>query len=193
MLLKKQKGEYGYLKAYRLHKLLLSIIFACAIGFVTFGTILMFGDKERVMIVFAILLTLPFAKYFISWIVCVKFHPFHKLQYEAFASQIDTALQSSIYYDVVVSQSDGMRFFQSICVRNGRVYALSFESKGTINNKQYKRWIDTCLSREKEPYPVVVFDSLEAYQKKIKSVSAPTKQTAQIDRYMAQCILDTCV
>lgn len=195
MLLKKQKGEYGYLQAYRRQKLLITLILACMIAFVIIGTIIMFGDTGRVMIIFAILLTLPFAKFLIAWIVCAKFVPFDKVQYNNFIKQLehDDSLQNSLYYDVVVSQYEGMLFFQSMCVRNGRIYALAFESKGTTTSKKYKKWIEACISDAKEPYPVVVFDSVDAYIKKIKSVSTPTEQIARMDKYMAQCVLDTCV
>ena len=62
MLLKKQKGEYGYLTAYRRQKLMITLILACMIAAVILGTIIMFGDTGRVMIVFAILLALPFVR-----------------------------------------------------------------------------------------------------------------------------------
>lgn len=195
MLLKKQKGEYGYLQAYRRQKLIISLILACMIAFVIVGTIIMFGDTGRVMIIFAILLTLPFAKFMVSWIVCAKFVPFDKVQYNNFIEQLknDDSLNDSLYYDVVVSQYEGMLFFQSMCVRNGRIYALAFESKGAITSKKYKKWIEACISDAKEPYPVVIFDSVDTYVKKIKSISTPADQTARMDKYIAQCVLEKCV
>ncbi len=195
MLLKKQKGEYGYLTAYRRQKLMITLILACMIAAVILGTIIIFGDTGRVMIVFAILLALPFSKFLIAWIVCSKFVPFDKKQYHDFTAKLDdnASLKDSLYYDVVVSQYEGMLFFQSICVRNGRIYALAFESKGSVTGKKYKRWIESCIKDAKEPYPVVIFDSVDAYIKKIKSISAPTDQTARMDKYIAQKVLDTCV
>lgn len=195
MLHRKAKGQYGYLSAYRREKLIIALILACMIAFVIIGTIIMFGDTGRVMIIFAILLALPFAKFLIAWIVCAKFKPFTKEQYDSFQADIkDSAVLSKyLHYDVVVSQYEGMLFYQSILVMNGKIIALAQECSGTLEMKKYKRWLTNCMEGAKEPYSVTVYDKVDAYTKKIKSISTPSDQTARMDQYIAQCILDTCV
>ncbi|MDD6328329.1 MAG: hypothetical protein Q4D54_08110 [Eubacteriales bacterium] len=196
MLHKKQKGEYGYMSYCRRLKLLITLMLACMIAFVIVGTLIMFEDTNRVIIVFAILLALPFAKYLATWIACAKFKPFTTAQYKEFQSKLEDvdATERFLLYDVTVSKYEGMLFFQSIFVKNGKIIALAFESKGgTMNNRKYKSWIESCIEAAKEPYPVTVYDNIDAFIKKIESIKEPSEQTFRMDQYIAKCILDTCV
>ena len=72
---KPNKGEYGYLKHYKLSKLMIIMLLAVMLAAVVIGTLIMFGDTSRVIIVFAILLSLPLAKY-ISQLTYVLLLPF---------------------------------------------------------------------------------------------------------------------
>ena len=57
---KYDKGEYGYLNAYKREKLIITLILAAMIEIVVISLMLKFGDTKRVFVVFAILLSFSF-------------------------------------------------------------------------------------------------------------------------------------
>lgn len=200
MFNKLQKGEYGYLKSYRREKLIISMILAIMIAFIIITMLILFGDTGRVIIVFAILLTLPFAKFFIAWIMCAKFEPLNKDDYNRLINTVydsETTTDDTLKFDIVVTQYEGMKFFQSLCVKNGKIIALvlSDDKSGDnkINNKEYKAWIENAVSDKKYNYPVTILNNIDAYAKKVKSISTPNDKTAMIDRHILEKIITTCV
>lgn len=189
---KYEKGEYGYLKAYRQGKLIVTIILTAMIEFIVITMLIMYGDTSRVMIVFAVLLALPLAKFFIAFILCVRFKPLSTEEYDKIHDNC-TECADSLLYDVVISQYDGMRFYQSMCVKNGRVYAFVIDKKYEENKKDYEKWIHACVDDSKHEYGITVFNDIDAYIKKLKSVSTPNDKTRLVDKHMTERILDTCV
>ena len=187
-----EKGDYGYMKSYRFSKLIITLILALMIAFIVITMLIIYGDTSRVMIVFAILLALPFAKFLISYILCANFKPLTQEEYEKIRDEGGDN-SNSLMYDVVISQYEGMKFYQSMCVKNGKVYALVLDKKYEENKKDYEKWIHACVDDSKYKYGVTVFNNIDAYIKKIKSVSTPNDKTRIVDKHMAERILDTCV
>ncbi len=197
MFVKYNKGEYGYLKAYRRGKLIVSLILAAMIAFIIITMLLLFGDTGRVMIVFAILLALPFAKFLIAWIMCAKFEPLHEEQYQKLCQDIaDKDMQNNlngVLFDVVITQYEGMKFYQSMCVKNGKVIALVLSKDYQENKKDYRTWIEHCVEDGKYKYSVTLCSDIREYGKKVRTISTPNDKTAMIDRHIREKILTTCV
>lgn len=192
------KGEYGYLKAYRREKLIITLVLAVMIALIIAGMLILFGDTGRVMIVFAILLTLPFAKFLIAWIMCAKFEPLTEEQYGQLCGEITATGKSDntsegLYFDIVITQYEGMKFYQSMCIKNGKIIALVLDKDFKENKKAYIKWIDSCIADSKYKYSVTVYGDIQEYAKKVRSVSTPNDKTALIDRHMTDRILTTCV
>lgn len=192
-----QKGEYGYLKAYRREKLIISLILAVMIALIIAGMLFLFGDTGRVMIVFAILLTLPFAKFLIAWIMCAKFEPLTEEQYRQLCAEIagtkKGGISDGLYFDIVITQYEGMKFYQSMCIKNGKIIALVLDKDFEQNKKAYEKWIQSCIADSKYKYSVTVYGDVQEYIKRVRSISSPNDKTAMIDRHMTDRILTTCV
>lgn len=196
MFNKFQKGEYGYLKSYRRSRLIVALILAAMIAFVIITMLMLFGDTGRVMIVFAILLTLPFAKFLIAWIMCARFTPLSADQYEHLYSVLrENGLENikGLCFDVVITQYEGMKFFQSLCVKNGKIIALVLDRSYQENKKEYQKWIQNCTEDSKYKYTIQIFDDIDEYAKKVRSISTPNEKTAMIDKHILEKILTTCV
>lgn len=197
MFVKYNKGEYGYLKAYRRGKLIVSLILAAMIAFIIITMLILFGDTGRVMIVFAILLALPFAKFLIAWIMCAKFEPLHEEQYQKLCEDISDKDKpqnpDGVLFDVVITRYEGMKFYQSICVKNGKIIALVLSKDYQENKKEYKAWIEHCVEDRKYKYPVTLCSDIVEYGKKVRTISTPNDKTAMIDRHIREKILTTCV
>lgn len=192
-----EKGEYGYLKAYRREKLIISLVLAIMIALIIAGMLFLFGDTGRVMIVFAILLTLPFAKFIIAWIMCAKFEPLTGEQHRQLCAEITGTekggMSDGLYFDIVITQYEGMKFYQSMCIKNGKIIALVSDKHFQENKKDYIKWIQSCIADSKYKYSVTVYGDVQEYVKRVRSVSTPNDKTAMIDRHMTDRILTTCV
>jgi len=185
---KVQKGEYGYLKAYKLSKLIMVAILAIMLAAVVIGTIIMYGDTSRVIIVFAILLSLPLAKFLIAYIIVVKFN---SLTFDEHAKIANTyrGNDKCLMFDMTISQYEGIKFYQSMLIKNGKIYALVINKDYKDKSKDYEKWIADSIVSDKYKYKVTVFDNIDDYIKKINSVSEPNDNNKLIDRHIREEIL----
>ena len=149
------------------------------------------------MIVFAILLSLPFAKFLIAWIMCARFEPLTEEQYQKLCQDISdkekTENMDGVLFDVVITQYEGMKFYQSMCVKNGKVVALVLAKDFQQNKKEYREWIERCVTGSKYKYTVTLCSEIGEYGKKVHTISTPNDKTAMIDRHIREKILTTCV
>ena len=181
---KVQKGEYGYLKAYKMSKLLLCTVLAFMLAAVVIGTIIMYGDTSRVIIVFAILLSLPLAKILIAYLIVIKFN---SLTFDEHAKIANT--YRGLLFDMTVSQYEGIKFYQSMLIKNGKIYALVTNKDYKEKSKEYEKWITDVIVSDKYKYKITVFDNIDEYIKKINSVSEPNDNNKLIDKHIREEIL----
>ncbi len=187
---KVEKGEYGYLKSYKLSKLIVVIILSLMIEAVVIGTLIMYGDTSRVVIVIAILLALPLAKFLIALIIVARCKSLSFDEHAKIANNYKNK-DNCLLFDVTISQYEGIKFYQSMLVKNGKIYALVLNKDFTEKKKDYEKWINASISGDKYKYKVSVFDSIDEYIKKINSVSEPNDNNKLIDRHIREEILST--
>ncbi len=185
---KPNKGEYGYLKSYKLSKLLVITILSIMMAAVVLGTILMYGDTSRVIIVFAILLSLPLAKFMIAYIIVAKFSGL-KLDDYSKISKNYKAGDECLLFDMTISQYEGIRFYHAMLVKNGKIYALILNKDYQESKKNYEKWIFDSITNEKYKYKITLFNDIDEFIKKINSVSEPNDNNRLIDRHIREEIL----
>lgn len=177
--------------SYKKSKLIVSLIFAAMISFIILTMLFMFGSTGRVMVIFAILLVLPFSKFLIGYIMCATFMPLSVEDYEK-VKEATKDCTGILLYDVEITRTEGMKFYQSMYVCNSKIYAYA-KSKKDLDKKTYENWIKECISGTKFSYTIKVFDNLDEYIKKVNSVSAANDKTVKIDKHIVERILVTCV
>ncbi len=185
---KVNKGEYGYLKSYKFAKLIVVAILAIMIAAVVLGTIIMYGDTSRVVIVIAILLSMPLAKFLIAYIIVVKYD---SLTYDEYVKISNTYRSNDkcLMFDITISQYEGIKFYESMFIKNGKIYALVMNKDCKTKKNDYEKWISNCLISDKYKYKISVFDNIDEYIKKINSVSEPNDNNKLIDRHIKEEIL----
>lgn len=188
---KHEKGEYGYLAAYKRGKLIGFIIFALMIEFIVITLMLFFGSTKRVGVVFAILLVLPMAKFFIAYILCVKFKPLTDEEYKQM-SDIENE-HGILLYDIAISQYEGFRFYPAMFIKNGKICAYVNDKGFKDDKKSYEKWIKTCISRSKYEYTIYVFGDLKEYIKKANSISEPNDRNRLIDKHIKEIITEASI
>ncbi len=187
---KYEKGDYGYINAYKKNKLIFALILAIMIAFIVLTVIVMYGHTSKVVIVFAILLSMPFAKFLIAYIICAKFNSLSKSDYEKIVEETkDTG--TKILYDITISQYEGVKFYHSMCVKNGKICALVLDKSIGKTRGEYEKWIKRCVEDDKYEYKIHVFGDINAYLKKVNSISTPNDNTKLVDKHMTERILDT--
>ncbi len=192
MFNKYKKGEYGYMDSYKKSRLIISLIFAAMISFIVITMLFMFGSTQRIMVIFAILLVLPFSKFLIGYIMCSTFKPLSKERYEKLSGETKEAT-GNMLYDVVITRTEGMKFYQSMYICNSRIYAFTDDKRFSDNKKSYETWIKECINGTKFDYTIKVFSDLDEYIKKVNSVSAANDKIVKIDKHIVERILVTCV
>ncbi|MGN0436513.1 MAG: hypothetical protein ACI4D8_07790, partial [Wujia sp.] len=161
-----EKGSYGYINNYKKKKLLVTLVLLVIILFIVVTMIIMFGDTKRVGIIFAILLSLPFAKYAIAFFMCSSFSSMSREEYDRIEESTKTS-QGKMLYDVVITQYEGMKFYSSMCIKNGKIYALVINRKKDFSEKEYEKWIMKAIEGEKYKFKVTIFTDIDSYIKKI--------------------------
>ena len=148
----------------------------------------MYGDTSRVIIVFAILLSLPLAKFLIAYIIVAKFNPLTFDQHAKIANNYKNK-DSSLMFDITISQYEGIKFYHSMLIKNGKIYALVLNKDYSAKKKDYEKWIAACITGDKYKYKITVYDDIDEYIKKINSVSEPNDNNKLIDRHIREEIL----
>ncbi len=185
----KEKGKYGYLNSYMRNKLITVTILSLMILFIVVTLHIMFGTTSRVMVVFAILLSLPLAKFLIAYLICAKFKSLTKQQYQYIESKTED--KNCIMYDIVVSQYEGLKFYQSVFVKNGKIIGLVLSKDYKEEKNNYVKWLKQTHADTKYEYNVTVFSDIDQYLKKINSISQPNDNNKVIDRHITEKILET--
>ena len=166
------------------------------ISFILVTMLVMYGDTGRVMVIFAILLTLPFAKFLIAYIMCIRFSSMeadmHTKLYNQTKTQADSEMEG-LLYDIVIAQYEGMHFFESVCIKNGNACALVLDKKYSENRSEYSKCLQTATQDSKHKYIIHIYTDIDSYTKKIKSLSEPNDNTKIIDKHIREQLLTYCV
>lgn len=160
------------------------------IASIILSMLLAFGDTGRIGIIFAILLVLPFAKFLIAYIMCAKFQTMPQDVYDVVHGQTD---ETDMIYDLVITQSEGMHYYDAVCVRNGSVYALVLDKHFKEAKKEYETFMQQALANSKYKYFVHLYTDVDTFAKKIHGIGEPNDKTKLIDKYMREQILTFCV
>ena len=101
--------------------------------------------------------------------------------------------ETDMIYDLVITQTEGMHYYDAVCVRNGSVYALVLDKHFKEEKKEYETFMQQALANSKYKYIVHLYTDTDAFAKKIHSIGEPNDKTKLIDQYMREQILTFCV
>ena len=188
----KKKGTFGYINSYKKFRLIISLILAAMISFTIITMLIMVGTTKSVLVIVPILLTLPFAKFLVGYIMVIKFKPIDKDVYEKINDKINLDT-TNLLFDVVITEAEGMKFFQTMCVKNNHIYAYVEDSNFKSERKNYEKWIRNCACDSKYDYKIIVVDNIDEFIKKVNQASTPNDTTRLIDKHITERILVTCV
>ncbi len=185
----KEKGTYGYAKNYKNRKLTGTIVFFLFILIDVIMTLIVFQTRNTIFIVVACLLSLPFAKFLIAYIMCIKFTPLKKEEYER-VNEISEKNNAITVYDASISRTEGMRFFPAVSIKNNNMIALCPKADTNDKLKEYKSFLEDVCKGTKYKYRVVITSSVNKYKKELDKIKSPDETTLLIDRHIKERLLD---
>lgn len=131
------KGHYGHLKRYK--QIRLAIIFLCFLFILTdvVFSLIIFQTRRTLFIVIAAVMSIPFAKNFVSYLLSLKCKPLSKDEYEE-TERLSEKHSLEMIYDVTVTDDD-IKFFPVTAIINNSLVAYRPGSQGCRREEKLDR------------------------------------------------------
>ena len=192
------KGDYGYAARYKNRKIIMTLIcFCCIVADVLIGLI-MFQTRATVFTIIACVMSLPFAKNLIGYIMVVKFKPLTPEQYQK-AFRIGENNDALMLYDISVSDTEKIYFYPCVAIYGNNVIGLAQAMRGEsidgfdiekkaaaskdIHHIEYIKRNEKCLAmindNSKVKARVVARLNLQEFDKELYKLSSNTESKAE--------------
>lgn len=185
--MKKERGEYGYLKQKKQHSLF-HTLFMVAIGIVIFivGLLLNKMEASNIFTVAAVLFVLPAAKSLVAIIVLAPYQETKKEDWErlaAYAKEGDTLLS-----DAVFTSSERIMHLNQIYVTDHQIIGISLRKRDNI--KAASEYLEKELSIRELSYVVFLTQEENALKKRMSLRRQESSGTGQGDSREKQEVLE---
>ncbi len=171
------KGHYGHLKRYK--QLRLIIIFVC-FAFILVDvlfSLIVFQTRRTLFIIIAAIMSIPFAKNFVSYLLSLKCKPLNKEEYSR-TEKISEKHSLNLLYDISVTDED-VRFFPVAAVINNNIVAYRPEATDVNEKKKSVQYLENVFSDSKDKIRICVVDSLDSFDKELGRLKASSKEASQ--------------
>lgn len=171
------KGHYGHLKRYK--QIRLAIIFLCFLFILTdvVFSLIIFQTRRTLFIVIAAVMSIPFAKNFVSYLLSLKCKPLSKDEYEE-TERLSEKHSLEMIYDVTVTDDD-IKFFPVTAIINNSLVAYRPEAKDAAEKKSSTEYLENALEGYKDKVRICVVDNLGSFDKEISRLVASSKEIRQ--------------
>ncbi|SEF43997.1 hypothetical protein SAMN04487934_101173 [Eubacterium ruminantium] len=190
------KGDYGYAKKYKNRRIILTLIcFACIVADILIGLI-MFQTRKTLFTVVACVMSLPFAKNLIGYIMVVAFKPLSKEEHDR-TEEIAGKQKIKFLYDISASNSERMLFYPCVAVIGKSVIALIRPPKGenlldnTVSkakmkdqqhmehNKKYEKCLEQINEISKDSYQIKVVSNINEFSSVISRMAGNGEKSSE--------------
>ncbi|SCW37343.1 hypothetical protein SAMN05660484_00668 [Eubacterium ruminantium] len=185
-----EKGDYGYARKYKNKRIIITLLcFACIMADILIGLIA-FQSRKTLFTVVACVMSLPFAKNLIGYLMVVGFKPLSKSDYEKVKTFADEK-KITMCYDISASDSQKMLFYPCVAIAGNNVTALINPMKGESISEEsgsknaarkdgahmefYKKY-EKCLSQindnEKNKVQINIVSNIGEFKNAMKRLSS---------------------
>lgn len=175
-----QKGNYGHLKRYKQIRLI--ILFVCFLFILTdvVFSLIVFQTRRSLFIVIAAVMSIPFAKNFVSYLLSLKCKPLSKKEFEK-TKEYSAKHSLKFLYDISVTDDD-VKFFPVAAIINNGIVAYRPEASDTAEKKASTEYLETVFSDNKDKVRICIVDSLESFDKEITRLKSSSKEVKQSEK-----------
>lgn len=189
-----EKGTAGYIHSYKKKYGLTALIIFVVIAAMVIGIYLILGTIRHIAVVVPILLTLPFAKIFILWLIVAKYKSMKSEDAVRIEEQLAGRNNVRILYDMALSSYESVSYAPCIVIAQGNVYLLW----GGATNKEYteeqqREYVQTMIAKTGYDFDAITVHSIDELIEQVLEAPVPEEDvSAKCDR-LRQRLLDVCV
>ena len=171
------KGHYGHLKRYK--QIRLMVIFSCLafiIADVLFSLII-FQTRRTLFIIVAAIMSIPFAKNFVQYLLALKCKPLSKEDYEK-AEGIAEKYGINLLYDISITDED-VKFFPCAAIVNNSLTVYYPDAKDNAKQKEAREYIQQAIAEYKDNIRIGIVDNLKSFDKELGRLVSGSKEIHQ--------------
>ncbi|MSS64044.1 hypothetical protein [Velocimicrobium porci] len=167
-MIKCETGEWGYIKKKKWKQLLLTLLMAfIGIGIFLTGYYFKGKSNQSIFTVLAVLMVLPGAKFFVSFVVLAPYHTPKREQYDELIKILRE--NGKLFSDMVITSSEKVMNLDFILVSNGQVLGV------VGREKQDLAYIQSYLTKGVRNWSsneiVKIYSSYDELVKAVKKIS----------------------
>lgn len=174
--MKRNRGEFGYLKSRRKRALISTIITALA-GVAVFLTGLFLNNmsNRNIFTVIAVLFVLPGAKFLVRFIVTFPYEAVSKERYDTAMDKMVSGM--TLYTDLVITSAEKVMHLDFAAVGNGQVICLLGNGKQELS--YVRKYLSDGVHNWGSDYKVKVVDSEKLFLAEAASVERKEVETEE--------------
>lgn len=169
-----EKGSYGYMDDYKRRKLMVSAILLSLIAVAIIVVLVVFQTKNTFFIVIPIILVLPFAKYFVAFIVVQPYVTMARESYERVCQVVSGNEHIVPVYDVTLVSEAGISYLDFIIVLDGVVYGCASHSNKKFKALDMQAYLQKLIQGAGYQNKAFVYEGIEetlqAVNKRLKAI-----------------------
>ncbi len=182
------KGNYGYAKSLKRKRMLLMLLCFAFILADVLISLVFFQTKKTLFVVLACIMSIPFAKNLIGYLMVIRCEPLSAADYKE-AEEIAAKKETIFAYDISITDTDGVLFYPCVAVYNNNVIGLLQPGQN-----QKKKDAVTYLKKVQEGPPtkprVVVVESLKDMSRELDRLTPPKEDQARYDVQIAERLME---
>lgn len=188
-----EKGNYGYIDHYKKNKLTVAAVFLALIAIAIIAVLVIFQTKNTYFIVIPILLVLPFAKYFVAFIVVQPYVTMAEESHERVCKVVEGNEHIIPIYDVTLASEAGISYLDFILVIDGVVYGCASHSNKKFKTSDMETYLQKLIKGAGYQNKAFVYegveDTLRAVNKRVKSIPENHSYNDKSSRSIKKAIL----
>ena len=182
------KGNYGYARSLKRKRLLLMLACFAFILADVIISLVFFQTKKTLFVVLACVMSIPFAKNLIGYIMLIRYEPLSPEEH-AEAERIAEERGTTLAYDISVTDSAGVLFYPCVAIYNNNVIGL-LQSGQNVKKKNAVEYLKKVQEGSPTKPRVVVVDSLKELKRELDRLNPPKEDQIGADIKIAERLME---
>ena len=162
-------GSYGRIRKKRNIKLVMVIFLLLLILADVLFSIIVFHTRKTWFIIIACVMSIPFARNIIDFVMCLRCNPLDNDTYKA-VNEVSDETGRKIIYDLPITDEDGLIFVPAACVYNNNIIAFTPDEKDAKKREKIKKYINMVNDSDDRQCRIFVTDNLNTFKKEISRI-----------------------
>jgi hypothetical protein len=189
-----EKGTAGYMHAYKKKYGLTALGIVIVIAAMVVGIYLTLGTIKHLAVVVPILLSLPFAKIFILWVIVAKYKSIPKEDAARIEEQLAGREHVIILYDMALSSYESVSYAPCIVIDQGNIYLLWGGATQKEYTKQQQRdYVQSIVEKTGYHYDVSTVLSVDELIEQVLNAPVSDEAVSAHCERLKQRLLDVSV